>query len=131
MTALTSASTERAGIPYRQREIVYTSYVKGLSVIILLLALVSLSCKGDNVGKDGTRNPVEKYGDDVTRAYTGTQRFAKQMDAKSLQDAIRSFQALNGRYPKDLGELEQFAGARIDGNEYEYDPSAGTIRRKE
>ncbi len=132
MTALTSASTERAGIRYKQCEMVYTSFMKKLSGFVLLLALVAfLSCKGNNTGKDETRNPVEKYGDDVTRAYTGTQRFAKQMDVKSLQDAIRSFQAMNGRYPKDLGELENFAGARLDAGKYDYDPSTGIIKGKE
>ena len=128
----TSASTARAGIHHRQREIVYTSLMRKLPVFILpVLFLVFLSCESRNPGKNESRNPVEKYGDDVTKAYKGTQQFGKQMDVKNLQDAIRSFQVMNGRYPRDLGELEHFTGTPLDSSKYDYDPSAGTIKGRE
>src|SRR3990172_2299924 len=99
-TVSTSASTARAGIHYRQREIMYTSHMKRLHGFILPLLLVAfVSCESKNPGKDESRNPVEKYGDDVMKAYKGTQQFGKQMDVKNLQDAIRSFQVMNSRYP--------------------------------
>ena len=102
----------------------YTSLMRRLPVFILpVLFLVFLSCE--------SRNPVEKYGDDVTKAYKGTQQFGKQMDVKNLQDAIRSFQVMNGRYPRDLGELEHFTGTPLDSSKYDYDPSAGTIKGRE
>ena len=99
--------------------------------ILPLLFVAFVSCESKNPGKDESRNPVEKYGDDVMKAYKGTQQFGKQMDVKNLQDAIRSFQVMNGRYPNDLKELEHFAGTPLDSSKYEYDPSAGTIKGRE
>jgi len=94
--------------------------------LLLFLALASLplifSCE--------SKNPVEQYGDDVTRAYKGTRQFGNQMDVKNLQDAVRSFQVMNGRYPNDLKELEHFAGTTLDAAKYEYDPSTGIITAK-
>jgi len=99
--------------------------------ILALLVIPFLSCESGNTGKSGSSNPVEKYGDDVTKAYKGTQQFGKQMDVKNLQDAIRSFHVMNGRYPRDLGELEHFTGTPLDSSKYDYDPSAGTIKGRE
>ena len=89
-------------------------------LIIALAALAILfSCE--------SKNPVEQYGDDVTKAYKGTQQFGSQMDVKNLQDAIRSFQVMNGRYPNDLKEIEHFTGTPLDSSKYEYDPSTGIV----
>lgn len=89
-------------------------------LIVTLTALAVLSsCE--------SKNPVEQYGDDVTKAYKGTQQFGSQMDVKNIQDAIRSFQVMNGRYPNDLKEIEHFTGTPLDGSKYEYDPSTGTL----
>lgn len=111
---------------------VYTSLVRRLLKFILpVLVVASMSCESKDRAVNESRNPAEKYGDDVTRAYTGTQRFANQMDSKSLQDAIRSFHTINGRYPSDLEELGHFAGSPLDSRKYEYDPSAGTIKAKQ
>ena len=97
-------------------------------MILPLIVLILASCESKSPTVSESRNPVEKYGDDVTRAYTGTQRFAGQVDLKSLQDAIRSFHAMNGRYPHDLDELAHFTGAPLDSGKYDYDASAGTIK---
>jgi len=106
--------------------------MRRLFVFFLLLLLISLlSCESKITGENKSKNPVEQYGDDVTRAYTGTQRFARQIDVKNLQDAIRSFHVMNGRYPRDLAEVEHFAGTPLDSSKYDYDPSAGTIKEKE
>jgi hypothetical protein len=94
-----------------------------LRFVLPLLLVAVVSCEG--------RNPVEKYGDDVTKAYKGTEQFAKQMDVKSLQDAIRSFHVMNGKYPKDIEELAHFTGAPLDSSKYDYDPSSGTIKEKQ
>jgi hypothetical protein len=103
-----------------------------LLVFVLLLLLIPLAaCEEKKAGESKSRNPVEQYGDDVTRAYTGTKRFAGQIDAKGLQDAIRSFQVMNSRYPKDLAELEHFIGSPLDSGKYDYDPSTGTVKEKE
>ncbi len=106
--------------------------MRRLLVFFLLSILISLvSCESKITGENKSRNPVEQYGDDVTRAYTGTQQFAKQMDVKSLQDAIRSFHVMNDRYPKDIEELAYFTGTPLDNSKYDYDPAAGTIKGKE
>lgn len=89
-------------------------------LIVMLTALaVCSSCE--------SKNPVEQYGDDVTKAYKRTQQFGSRMEVKNLQDAIRSFQVMNGRYPNDLKEIEQFIGTPLDSGKYEYDPSTGTV----
>lgn len=95
----------------------------------LVAALVS--CESKNPAVNESRNPVEKYGDDVTRAYKGTQQFGIQMDIKNLQDAIRSFQTMNNRYPNDLAELGHFTGAPLDSSKYDYDPATGTIKARQ
>jgi outer membrane protein assembly factor BamD (BamD/ComL family) len=106
--------------------------MRRLFVFFLLLLLISLlSCESKITGENKSKNPVEKYGDDVTKAYKGTQQFGKQMDVKNLQDAIRSFQVMNSRYPRDLAEVEHFTGTSLDSSKYDYDPSAGTIKEKE
>jgi len=90
-----------------------------LLFMIVACAAVFFSCEG--------KNPVEQYGNDVTRAYKQAGQSAEQASVKNLQDAIRSFQTMNGRYPNDLKELEQFAGTHLDSSKYEYDHSSGSI----
>jgi hypothetical protein len=122
---------EKADIRYSQPEIVYTWFMRKRLFCVLLFLAVFSACESKSPAVNESRNPVEKYGDDVIGAYKGTQQFGKQMDVKNLQDAIRSFQTMNGRYPRDLGELEHFAGTPLESSKYDYDPSAGTIKGRE
>ncbi len=102
-------------------------YTTGMGKVIPFLILVNLvflsSCE--------SKNPVEQYGNDVTTAYKGTQQFGARTSIKNLQDAIKAFQAMNGRYPVDLKELEHFIGSPLDGSKYEYDASTGIISARE
>ncbi len=91
-----------------------------LSFVLVGLALVSCESK----------NPVEQYGDDVIKAYKGTEKVAGQASVQNLQNAIRGFHAANGRYPNDLKELEGFSGIPLDPALYDYDPSSGVITAK-
>ena len=76
------------------------------------------------------KNPVEEYGDTVIKTYKGTQQFGKQINLKQLQESIKAFYAANGRYPKDLEEISDFAGIKLDVDKYDYDPSTGIIKIK-
>ena len=93
-------------------------------VLFLALAGLVLICSCES------KNPVEQYGDDVTGAYKSTERFVGQINLQSLQEAVRSFHAMNGRYPNDLSELEHFVGTALDPARYDYNPSTGTITAK-
>ncbi len=92
-------------------------------LLIPVLLFVLVSCKD--------KNPVEQYGNDVTKAYKGAGQFGRQMDVKNVQDAIKAFQVMNGRYPRDLKEIEHFIGSPLDSSRYEYDASTGIISAKE
>lgn len=78
-----------------------------------------------------SKNPVEQYGDTVIKSYKNTQKTMSGVEIQKLQESIRTFQSMNGRFPNDLKELSDFVGSPLDSNRYHYDPSTGTIAAKE
>ena len=44
-----------------------------------------------------------------------------------MQRYIRSYRALNGRYPESMEELESSLGTGYDLEPYDYDPGSGTL----
>ena len=91
--------------------------------LVVVVAFAFASCE--------SKNPVKEYGDTVVKGYKGAQKAGSRASVKNLQDSISGFQAANGRYPKDLKELEAFTGETLDSAKYEYDPSTGIITSKE
>lgn len=51
-------------------------------------------------------------------------------DLAALKSSIAAFHTAEGRYPKDLDELESFSGITIDKASYSYDPAKGTLALK-
>lgn len=96
--------------------------VKKLLLLLFLVyfIFVFFSCK----------NPVEEYGDTVIKTYKGTQQFGRDIDIKQLQESIKTFHVAHGRYPKDLKEIRDFTGLKLDDDKYDYDPSTGIIKLK-
>lgn len=93
------------------------------AVILIGLTIIFACCEN--------KNPVEQYGDTLIKTYKKTQQFGDKTSLQNLQESMKAFRAANGRYPKDLKELEGFTGIALDSNKYEYDPSKGTITQKE
>ncbi|MBF0466876.1 MAG: type II secretion system protein GspG [Nitrospirae bacterium] len=56
--------------------------------------------------------------------------FAEKTDIEALRRSITTFYASEGRYPKDMEELEGYTGVPMDKSTYDYDPSTGKLSRK-
>lgn len=94
-----------------------------ISVILIYLILAFVSC-GES------KNPAKRSGDTVIDVYQNVDKFSNKINLQQLQESIRVFHAANGRYPADIGELENFSGIKLDNDKYHYDPSAGIIKYK-
>lgn len=92
------------------------------TAILIGITIIFASCEN--------KNPAEKAGDALIRTYKNTQQFGDRTSLQNLQESIKAFYAANGRYPRDLKELEGFTGIALDSNKYEYDPLKGTIAQK-
>jgi hypothetical protein len=91
------------------------------SAAALLLAVLLAGCD---------ENPVDKYGTGLVDTYKSVQPAADAASVSLLRQSIKAFRAAYGRYPDSLGELEAFAGTKLDSEKYDYNPSTGTIALK-
>jgi len=69
---------------------------------------------------------------EYARAAVSARTYARETALKAyLENELKQFRALHGRFPKDLKELEQWRGEPLQdpgtGYAYKYDPTAGTI----
>lgn len=69
---------------------------------------------------------------EYTHAAVSARGYARNTALKAyLENELKQFRALKGRFPKDLKELEEWRGEPLQepgrGNAYKYDPTAGTI----
>lgn len=94
----------------------------GLVVLSILLCSV-VSCSEE-------KNTVQKYGNTLTQSLKNTKKFDKDLNVEQIQQSILEFNAANGRYPADLGELSSFSGLTLKSDNYEYDPANGTLTEK-
>ncbi|MEW6001382.1 MAG: hypothetical protein AB1638_01835 [Nitrospirota bacterium] len=76
------------------------------------------------------RNPVEEYEDTVIKTYKNVKKSSIEINLKQLRDSLKAFHEINGRYPKDLKELSDFSGIKLEEDRYDYDPGNGTINSK-
>ena len=97
---------------------------KALFIISLLLLISPLSCTEKS-------DPLDRYGETVVDKLESTRELGNQVSVARIQDSIRSFHAVNGRYPEDIEEIERFTGLTLDPGIYVYDPSTGLIALKE
>jgi hypothetical protein len=75
-------------------------------------------------------NPAQQYGDHVIKGYKDAQQVREKADVSQLRRSAQEFHSMNGRYPADLQELEQFSKIAIDADKYTYDPATGEITAK-
>ena len=88
---------------------------------IVLACMVALFL----VGCD--RSPVEEFADEMLVSYEISKGAADQASLQAIQRYIRSYRAVNGRYPESMEELESSLGTGYDLEPYDYDPGSGTL----
>lgn len=88
---------------------------------ILIACLVALFL----VGCD--RSPVEEFADEMLVSYERSRTAADEASLQAIQRYIRSYRAMNGRYPESIEELESALGTGYDLEPYDYDPGSGTL----
>ena len=88
---------------------------------ILLTCLVALFL----IGCD--RSPVEEFADEMLVSYKISRTAADEASLQAIQRYIRSYRAMNGRYPESIEELESALGTGYDLEPYDYDPGSGTL----
>ena len=94
-----------------------------IAMVLVILAIIGFGCE--------SKNTLEQSGNTLIKTYKNTQKFGDKTSLQNVQEAIKTFYGANGRYPRDLGELEGFTGVTLDSSKYEYDPSTGKIAQKE
>jgi hypothetical protein len=88
---------------------------------IILVCLVGVFF----VGCD--RSPVEEFADEMLASYEISRAAADEASLQAIQRYIRSYRAVNGRYPESIEELESALGTGYDLEPYDYDPGSGTL----
>jgi hypothetical protein len=73
------------------------------------------------------RNPVEEFGEEMLVSYERSTEAADEANRQALQRYIKTYRALNGKYPESLDELEGSLGAGYDLEAYDYDPRTGSL----
>ncbi|MCG6551373.1 MAG: hypothetical protein L7F77_03525 [Candidatus Magnetominusculus sp. LBB02] len=90
---------------------------------ILCLVVATQACKkAEDVSTKMSDTAEQKL-----QAKDKANAMAQKADIEGLRRSISGFKAAEGRYPKDLAELETFAGVTIDKGIYKYDAAKGTI----
>ncbi len=88
---------------------------------ILFACLVALFLFGCD------RSPVEKFSEEMLVSYETSRVAADQASLQAIQRFIRSYRAMNERYPESIEELEDALGTGYDLEPYDYDPASGTL----
>ena len=88
---------------------------------IFLACLVALFF----VGCD--RSPVEEFADEMLVSYERSRTAADEASLQAIQRYLRSYRAINGKYPESMEELESSLGTGYDLEPYDYDPGGGTL----
>jgi hypothetical protein len=88
------------------------------TVFACLVALLLVGCD---------RNPVDEFADELLVSYETSREAADEASLQAIQRYIRSYRAVNGRYPESIEELEGALGTGYDLEPYAYDPGTGTL----
>ena len=91
--------------------------MKGI-VFACLVGLLFVGCE---------RNPVEEFGQGMMVSYERSKDAADEASLRAIQRYIRSYRALNGRYPESLEELQGSVSGNFDLDRYDYDPRTGSL----
>jgi hypothetical protein len=76
------------------------------------------------------KNPLEQYSDTLLKSRDRAKDVADTASAEAMNRSIEGFRDANGRNPRDLDELEQFMGLKLDRDKFDYDQTAGIVRKK-
>ncbi|QWR78279.1 hypothetical protein [Candidatus Magnetomonas plexicatena] len=96
-----------------------------LSVVFLLLSACEKQDK-----EPGVADKVQEMAKSRKDALDNSKVVAQKTELANLKAAINAYNAAEGRFPKDLTELEQFSGSAIDKGVYNYDPQSGALSLK-
>jgi len=69
-------------------------------------------------------NPVDKVSEELLVSYDRSRNAADEASLQAMQRYIRTYRALNGRYPESLEELR---ASGFDPVLYDYDPRTGAL----
>jgi hypothetical protein len=93
--------------------------------VVLLVAFLAVAACSDE------QNPAKQYGNTMVNSLKTTKKVEKNVDVLTMQRSIQEFYAANGRYPADLNEVAAFNGMTLNSDQYEYDPSTGSLTQKQ
>lgn len=91
--------------------------MKGI-LFACLVAFVAVGCDG---------NPVEDVAEELMVSYDRSRDAADEASLQATQRYIRSYRALNGKYPESLEEIQGSIGPGFDPDLYLYDPRTGSL----
>jgi len=72
----------------------------------------------------------EDYGDTVVESYDRVEGLTAGVNLKEAKKGIRSYRAMNGKYPTSIEEVAEYMGGTFDVEKYDYDPATGKIDLK-
>ncbi|MBF0609440.1 MAG: hypothetical protein SFH39_06795 [Candidatus Magnetobacterium sp. LHC-1] len=90
---------------------------------IMTLSLGVASCDYASETKEDLSKITDKKVDKIEKSRVATEK----SDIETLKRGITGFNAANGRYPKDLDELQEFTAINFDKGIYSYNPQTGAI----
>ncbi|MEO5356551.1 MAG: hypothetical protein H7844_04550 [Nitrospirae bacterium YQR-1] len=96
-------------------------------MLLLLSVFLILSCSEQDADKKSHADQIQELAKSRKDALDKSKELAQKTEVENLRKALSSFNSTEGRYPKDLAELEQFAGVTIDKGVYLYDPKTGAL----
>ena len=99
--------------------------MKSMNAAVLLLVVSSalVSCSEE-------KKTVRQYGNTLMQASKTAKTFDKKLNVQQVQKSIQEFNAANGRFPADLGELSSFGGLALKNDDYEYNPATGALTER-
>ena len=77
------------------------------------------------------KNPVQQYGNTMTQSLKSARTLDSKVNVQQVGKSIQEFYAANGRYPADLSELSGFNGLVLKDEDYDYDPTNGSLVDKQ
>ena len=86
-------------------------------------ALIIASCNDD-------KNPARQYGNTMVHSLKSAKKFDATVNVLEVNKSIQEYYAANGRYPADLNELSTFNGMTLNSDQYDYDPTTGSLTEK-
>ncbi len=101
--------------------------VRRLSAITL--ALIGTVAMFDACTEE--KNPAQQYGNTMVQSLQSAKSTKKKENIAEVQKSIQEFYAANGKYPENLDELKSFNGITLESDNYEYDPTTGSLIKKQ